>query len=45
LKTDGEVEGIEQETFNKLAEEAKRNCPVSRALASVKIELNASLLS
>jgi len=44
LKTEAEVGGIDQETFKKLAEEAKRNCPVSRALSSIKIELDATLV-
>jgi len=45
LNTKAEVTGIDEATFNKLAEEAKRNCPISHALSSIKIELNASLLS
>lgn len=45
LKTKVDVPGIDEATFIKLAEESKRNCPVSRALSSVKIELNASLIS
>jgi osmotically inducible protein OsmC len=45
LNTKAEVTSIDEATFNKLAEEAKLNCPVSSALSSVKIELNASLLS
>jgi len=30
--------------FQRLAEMAKKRCPVSKALAGVKIELNAALL-
>jgi len=45
LNTKADVPGIDEETFMKLAEEAKRNCPVSRALSSIKIELNANLVS
>jgi osmotically inducible protein OsmC len=45
LNTKAEVPNIDEATFKKLAEEAKHNCPVSRALSSLKIELNVSLLS
>jgi len=44
LETEGRVPGIDQEHFAKHAEEAKRGCPVSRALAGVEeITLSASL--
>ena len=43
LETDAEVPGIEQEKFEELAEEAKVNCPVSKALSSLEIELKANL--
>lgn len=40
----GEVPGIDEAAFLKQAEEAKQNCPVSRALAGVpEINLNAKL--
>lgn len=44
LTVEGEVAGITAEKFAELAEEAKRTCPVSQALAGVKsITLSASL--
>jgi osmotically inducible protein OsmC len=43
LDTEGEVPEISEGEFHRLAEEAKRGCPVSRALASVPIELKARL--
>jgi len=44
LTTRGRVEGIDQQRFEALAEEAKRSCVVSRALAAVpEITLTASL--
>jgi osmotically inducible protein OsmC len=44
LETEGRVPGIDQEHFAQHAEEAKRGCPVSRALAGVEeIALSASL--
>lgn len=44
LTTEAKVPGIDQETFDRIAEEAKAGCPVSRALAGVDIELDATLL-
>lgn len=35
LETEGEVPGIDAETFQRYAEGAKQNCPVSRALGAV----------
>ncbi len=43
LETEGKVPGIEDKLFTQLAEEAKTNCPVSQALRSVPITLNAKL--
>lgn len=43
LTTQGTVPGLDEETFLKHAEDAKKNCPVSKALAAVNITLNASL--
>jgi lipoyl-dependent peroxiredoxin len=43
LKTEAEVPGIEPGEFQQLAETAKANCPVSKALAGVDISLDASL--
>jgi osmotically inducible protein OsmC len=42
LKTVGDVPGIDAATFVKAAEDAKKGCPVSRALAGVDISLDAS---
>lgn len=44
LTTDAKVSGIEESKFLKLAETAKINCPVSKALARVNINLKARLL-
>jgi lipoyl-dependent peroxiredoxin len=44
LVTEGSVPGIDAETFEKWAEEAKRNCPVSKALQAVEITLTARLI-
>jgi lipoyl-dependent peroxiredoxin len=38
------VPGLDEQTFIQLAEAAKINCPVSKALASVKISLKAKLV-
>ena len=44
LTTRARVPGIEQEEFLRIAEETKRACPVSRALAAVEtIEVDATL--
>lgn len=43
LDAEAEVPGIEEAEFQEQAEGAKRNCPVSRALAGVDIRLNARL--
>jgi lipoyl-dependent peroxiredoxin len=44
LTVRGEVEGLDEEGFQRAAEQAKENCPVSKALASVpSITLDASL--
>jgi len=45
LKTLGKVPEISAEKFQEIAHEAKENCPVSKALAGVKIELEADLHS
>jgi lipoyl-dependent peroxiredoxin len=44
LETTGDVPGIEKAEFLRLADDAKKNCPVSRALASIEITLEAQLL-
>jgi lipoyl-dependent peroxiredoxin len=43
LETEGKVPGIDAATFQKFAGEAKVQCPLSKALASVEITLAASL--
>ena len=44
LTAEGRVPGIEEDEFQRIAEEAKKDCPVSRALASVpEIRLEATL--
>jgi osmotically inducible protein OsmC len=43
LSTVGEVPGIDEKTFVEFAEEAKKGCPVSQALAAVEITLTARL--
>lgn len=45
LKCDAEVPGIEKAKFQEVAEGAKKGCPVSRALASTQITLEATLKS
>lgn len=45
LSTEAKIKGIDESTFQKLATYAKENCPVSKALSSVKIELNAKLIA
>jgi osmotically inducible protein OsmC len=44
LSTEGRVQGISQEDFETHARAAKSACPISKALASVQIELEAKLL-
>lgn len=43
LNMEAEIPGIDEETFQEHAEAAKENCPVSKALSSVDIQLNAIL--
>jgi lipoyl-dependent peroxiredoxin len=45
LHTTGRVEGVDEATFERLAEQAKATCPVSRALAGTEITLVAELAS
>ena len=44
LDCQAEVPGLDDEAFQKYAQDAKQNCPVSRALAGTEIHLNAKLL-
>lgn len=43
LETKADVEGIEDEEFQKIAEKVKETCPVSKALTGTEIKLTASL--
>lgn len=43
LETSADVPGLDEDAFLEIAEGAKENCPVSRALRSVPIELTARL--
>ncbi len=43
LETSVSANGIEEEAFQRIAEQAKNGCPVSRALQAVPIELRAEL--
>src|SRR6476620_2658125 len=43
LETEAEIPGIDDATFQKYADDAKQNCPVSKALTGTKISLNAKL--
>jgi lipoyl-dependent peroxiredoxin len=43
LSCEASVPGIDDEEFQKIAEATKTTCPVSRALASVPVELTATL--
>ena len=43
IHTTGEVDGVSEDEFRKYAEEAKENCPVSKALKSVSFDLKARL--
>ena len=43
LKTRASIPGMNPAQFAELAADAKRNCPVSRALAGVEIRLDAAL--
>ena len=44
LKTEAEVPDIDEKQFMELAQGAKKNCPISRALAVPEINLEAKLL-
>jgi len=43
LECTGRVPGVEEDTFHQHAQEAKKGCPVSRALSATPIELVANL--
>ena len=44
LDTEATVPGIDEQTFQKVAQAAKEGCPVSRALRGVEISLTARLV-
>ena len=44
LDTEGKVAGIDNSKFQEIAEDAKKNCPVSKVLAGANITLKAKLL-
>lgn len=44
LNTEADVPNIDEQTFLQHAEESKKGCPVSKALAAVEIKLNAKLV-
>ncbi len=45
LEVKGAVSGMSESKFMELAEGAKKNCPISKALSAVPIDLNASFKS
>jgi len=45
LKTEADVPGIDDAKFQEIAEGAKKGCPVSKALAATRINLEAKLIS
>jgi lipoyl-dependent peroxiredoxin len=45
LATEAQVAGIEANRFLEIAESAKKNCPVSQALAATEIKLEARLIN
>jgi osmotically inducible protein OsmC len=44
LKVTAKVPGIDEAKFRSLADDAKQNCPVSKALSAVPIEMQAELV-
>jgi len=44
LVLEGKVPGIDQAKFTELAEKAKAECPVSRALGAINVSLDAKLI-
>jgi osmotically inducible protein OsmC len=45
LKLEAKVPGIDKAKFDELAQKAKAECPVSRALGAIKVTLDAKLVS
>jgi len=44
LNTEAQVPNVDEQTFQRLAEESKKNCPVSQALTGPEIRLTARLV-
>ena len=44
LKMKAKIPGIDESKFRAIADDAKQNCPVSKALSAVPISLEAELL-
>lgn len=44
LSLEGKVRGIDAARFQELADKAKANCPVSKALGAIKVTLDARLV-
>lgn len=45
LETEADVPGIDEASFQRIAQAAKQGCPVSKVLSAAAITLNAKLLS
>lgn len=45
LQVEAQVPGVDESEFAKIAADAKANCPVSRALTGVQIQMQAKLLA
>ncbi len=45
LKSEADVPGLDEATFQEYAAKSKEGCPISRALAATQIELEATLVS
>ena len=45
LETEAEVPDVDDAAFQKYAQDAKQNCPLSKALAATQISMTAKLLS
>jgi len=45
LETEAEVPGVDDETFQRIAQGAKQGCPLSKVLSAAEITLEAKLLS
>ncbi|HLT47793.1 MAG TPA: OsmC family protein [Rubricoccaceae bacterium] len=45
LRMEAEVPGVSEEEFQRIAEEAKAKCPVSKALRAAEITLDAQLVA